>query len=135
MFSTGYILVETSVNKTSCQMIGLKIEETKSPIPCMISSNNTLSDFNFFIGQNPLRGGQLTEMCSSTQENHNAVIKAFNIGLFEEFDMDRALWLHAIGVFAELHCLFSPKSSIAIGEPSCRPEFVESDSALLDSRS
>ena len=47
--------------------------------------------------------------------------------------MDRALWLRAIRVFAELDCLFSlAKSSIAIGEPSCRPEFVESDSALLD---
>jgi DNA mismatch repair protein MSH6 len=47
--------------------------------------------------------------------------------------MDRALWLRAIRVFAELDCLFSlAKSSIAIGEPSCRSEFVESDSALLD---
>jgi hypothetical protein len=50
---------------------------------------------------------------------------------------DRALWLRAIRVFEELDCLFSlAKSSTAIGEPSCRPEFVESgsesESALLD---
>lgn len=34
---------------------------------------------------------------------------------------------------AELDCLFSlAKASVAIGEPSCRPEFVESDSAFID---
>lgn len=67
------------------------------------------------------------------QENRNAAIKAFKFRLFDEFDTDRALWLRAIRVFAELDCLFSlAKSSIAIGEPSCRPEFVQGDSALLD---
>lgn len=67
------------------------------------------------------------------QENRNTAIKAFKFRIFEEFDMDRALWLRAIRVFAELDCLFSlAKSSSVIGEPSCRPEFVESDSALLD---
>lgn len=33
-------------------------------------------------------------------------------------------------MFAELDCLFSlAKSSVAIGEPSCRPEFVEGGGA------
>jgi DNA mismatch repair protein MSH6 len=41
------------------------------------------------------------------QENRNAAIKAFKFRLFEEFDMDRALWFCAIRVFAELDCLFS----------------------------
>ena len=36
-------------------------------------------------------------------------------------------------LFAELDCLFNlAKSSTGIGEPSCRPKFVESDSTLLD---
>lgn len=43
------------------------------------------------------------------------------------------MWLRAIRVFAELDCLFSlAKSSAAIGEPSCRPEFVEGDAAFVD---
>ena len=67
------------------------------------------------------------------QGNLNTAIKAFKFRVFEEFDMDRALWLRAIRVFAELDCLFSlAESSTAIGEPSCRPECVKSDSALLD---
>lgn len=67
------------------------------------------------------------------QENRTAAIKAFKFRLYTEFDAERALWLRAIRVFAELDCLFSlAKSSTAIGEPSCRPVFVESDEAVLD---
>jgi DNA mismatch repair protein MSH6 len=53
--------------------------------------------------------------------------------LFTEFDTDRAVWLRTIRVFAELDCLFSlAKASIAIGEPACRPEFVEDEDAWVD---
>jgi DNA mismatch repair protein MSH6 len=67
------------------------------------------------------------------RENRNAAIKAFKFRLFAEFDTDRSIWLRAVRVFAELDCLFSlAKASAAIGEPSCRPEFVEGDSAWVD---
>ncbi|KAG5646336.1 hypothetical protein DXG03_003659 [Asterophora parasitica] len=67
------------------------------------------------------------------RENRSTAIKAFKFRLFAEFDEDRAVWLRTIKVFAELDCLFSlAKSSIAIGEPKCRPEFVEGDSAWVD---
>ena len=47
--------------------------------------------------------------------------------------MDRALWLRVIRVFAELDCLFSlAKASMAIGEPACRPEFIEGEDAWVD---
>ncbi|KAJ6618260.1 muts domain V-domain-containing protein [Mycena sp. CBHHK59/15] len=67
------------------------------------------------------------------RENRNAAIKAFRFRLFAEFDTDRSIWLRAVRVFAELDCLFSlAKASLAIGEPSCRPEFVEGDAAWVD---
>ncbi|RDB29773.1 DNA mismatch repair protein msh6 [Hypsizygus marmoreus] len=67
------------------------------------------------------------------RENRNTAIKAFKFRLFAEFDTDRSVWLRVIKVFAELDCLFSlAKSSVAIGEPACRPEFVEGDSAWID---
>lgn len=67
------------------------------------------------------------------QETRTAAIKTFKFRLFSEFDADRALWLRAIRVFAELDCLFSlAKSSAAIGEPACRPVFVEDGEAVLD---
>jgi len=59
-------------------------------------------------------------------------MKEFKFRLFAEFDTDRSVWLRAIRVFAELDCLFSlAKSSVAMGEPSCRPEFVEGDEAWV----
>ncbi|KAG6861406.1 hypothetical protein C0995_000535 [Termitomyces sp. Mi166 len=67
------------------------------------------------------------------RENRNTAIKAFKFRVFAEFDADRSVWLRSIKVFAELDCLFSlTKSSVAIGEPVCRPEFVEGDSAWVD---
>ncbi|KAJ7929330.1 muts domain V-domain-containing protein [Mycena leptocephala] len=67
------------------------------------------------------------------RENRNAAIKAFRSRLFAEFDTDRSIWLRAVRVFAELDCLFSlAKASNAIGEPSCRPVFVEGDAAWVD---
>ena len=60
-------------------------------------------------------------------------IKNFKFRLFAEFDNDRDVWLRAIRVMAELDCLFSlAKSSTALGEPSCRPEFVKSNEAFAD---
>lgn len=45
------------------------------------------------------------------------------------------MWLRAVRVLAELDCLFSlAKASVAIGEPSCRPEFVEGDAAFIEFR-
>ncbi|KAG6917118.1 hypothetical protein DXG01_003784 [Tephrocybe rancida] len=67
------------------------------------------------------------------RENRTTAIKAFKFRLYAEFDADRSVWLRIIKVFAELDCLLSlAKSSIAIGEPVCRPEFVEGESAWVD---
>lgn len=67
------------------------------------------------------------------RENRTTAIKAFKNRLYVEFDADRAIWLRAIRIFAELDCLFSlAKTSTAIGEPACRPEFVEGDAAWVD---
>ncbi|KAI5996268.1 DNA mismatch repair protein Msh6 [Pisolithus albus] len=67
------------------------------------------------------------------RENRNTSVKDFKGRLYAEFDTDRGVWLRAIRVLAELDCLFSlAKSSIAIGEPSCRPEFVEGEAAFVE---
>ncbi|KAG8888505.1 DNA mismatch repair protein msh6 [Tulasnella sp. 332] len=67
------------------------------------------------------------------QENKNAAIRNFKSKVYADFDTDREMWLRLVRTMAELDCLFSlSKASIAIGEPSCRPEFVESDEAFVD---
>lgn len=67
------------------------------------------------------------------RENRNTAIKDFKGRLYAEFDTDRGVWLRAIRVLAELDCLLSlAKSSVAIGEPSCRPEIVDGDAAVIE---
>ncbi|KZT62465.1 DNA mismatch repair protein Msh6 [Calocera cornea HHB12733] len=67
------------------------------------------------------------------RETLKETIKQYRFQLFGEFDTDRDTWLRAVRVLAELDCLFSlAKSSQALGEPSCRPQFVESDDAFID---
>jgi DNA mismatch repair protein MSH6 len=66
------------------------------------------------------------------RETRNGVIKDFRLRLYAEFDADRDVWLRAIRVIAELDCLFSlAKSSTALGQPTCRPEFVESETGAF----
>ncbi|KAF8518415.1 DNA mismatch repair protein Msh6 [Hysterangium stoloniferum] len=72
-------------------------------------------------------------LLKETREQRNTAIKEFKYRLYAEFDADRSVWLRAVRVIAELDCLFSlAKSSIAIGEPVCKPVFVESESAFID---
>ncbi|KAJ8077123.1 DNA mismatch repair protein msh6 [Marasmius tenuissimus] len=67
------------------------------------------------------------------RERRSAAIKTFKYRLYDEFDADRAVWLRTVRVFSELDCLLSlAKSSIAIGEPSCRPVFAEGDVAFVE---
>jgi DNA mismatch repair protein MSH6 len=67
------------------------------------------------------------------RERRVTAVKSFRSTLYTEFDADRAVWLRAVRVLSELDCLFSlAKASIALGEPSCRPEFADGDSAWVD---
>ncbi|KAI5122644.1 hypothetical protein M0805_008727 [Coniferiporia weirii] len=75
---------------------------------------------------------QSIRLLKETRENRNSAVKNFKFRVYAEFDKDRDVWLRAIRTLAELDCLFSlAKSSAAIGEPACRPEFVE-EGACLD---
>ena len=68
-----------------------------------------------------------------SRELRNTAIKNVRSRVYAEFDTDRSVYLRAIRVLSELDCLFSlARSSVALGEPSCRPEFIDSDSAFVD---
>ncbi|CAG8523968.1 14803_t:CDS:10 [Acaulospora colombiana] len=77
--------------------------------------------------------GTLIRKLKEARENEKTAIKAFTAQLFAAFDEDRDVWLRAIRVTAELDCLIGlAKASSAIGTPSCRPQFVESDEAFVE---
>jgi DNA mismatch repair protein MSH6 len=67
------------------------------------------------------------------RETRKTVIRDFKLRLYAEFDSERSVWLRTVKVMAELDCLFSlAKSSASIGQPCCRPEFIQSDEAFID---
>ncbi|KAJ3556566.1 hypothetical protein NM688_g1958 [Phlebia brevispora] len=67
------------------------------------------------------------------REHRKTAVTGFRGRLYAEFDADRSVWLRAIRVLSELDCLFSlAKASNALGEPVCRPELVEGDSAFVE---
>ncbi|KAG8825170.1 DNA mismatch repair protein msh6 [Serendipita sp. 401] len=62
------------------------------------------------------------------RENIKTAIKSFKTRLYAAFDVDRDVWLRTVRACAELDCLLSlAKSSVGIGSPACRPEFVPRD--------
>ncbi|KAF8652371.1 hypothetical protein AX16_004399 [Volvariella volvacea WC 439] len=92
-------------------------------------SGATKAKTRYVVGSLQSKIRQLKE----ARENRNTAIKTFKYRLFSEFDADRAIWLRAVRVLAELDCLISlARSSVAIGEPSCRPTFVDGDKGFID---
>ncbi|KAF9528358.1 muts domain V-domain-containing protein [Crepidotus variabilis] len=120
----------SAVGNKDIYLIEVATSVNKDKLPKdWVKSSGTKAKNRFVVTSLQKRVRQLKE----AQENRNTAIKAFKERVFIEFDLDRSLWLRAIRVLAELDCLFSlAKSSSAIGEPSCRPEFVEGNETILD---
>jgi DNA mismatch repair protein MSH6 len=67
------------------------------------------------------------------QETHGQIVKATSSRFFARFDEHYDTWLAAVKVIAHLDCLISlAKASSALGEPSCRPVFVEDERSVIE---
>jgi DNA mismatch repair protein MSH6 len=76
---------------------------------------------------------QLVKLLKEGRETRVAALKDFQANLFRQFQEHGDTFLLAVKGIAELDCLVSlAKASYAMGEPSCRPEFVDSDVAMVD---
>ena len=68
----------------------------------------------------------LVRQLQEAQETHSQIVKEVAARFFTRFDKDYSTWLAAVQIIAQLDCLISlAKASAALGEPSCRPEFVD----------
>ncbi|OWP05366.1 hypothetical protein B2J93_8108 [Marssonina coronariae] len=75
----------------------------------------------------------LIRQLQEAQETHGQVVKAVAGRLYARFDQDYKIWLQAIRVVSQLDCLISlAAASAALGEPSCRPKFVESERSVIE---
>lgn len=68
-----------------------------------------------------------------TQEMHSQIVKEVSKRFYERFDEHYATWLSAVRVVSQLDCLISlAKASSSLGEPSCRPIFVDEERSVLE---
>ncbi|KAL2818793.1 putative DNA mismatch repair protein Msh6 [Aspergillus cavernicola] len=67
------------------------------------------------------------------QETHGQIVKEVSKRFYERFDEHYSTWLSAIRIVSQLDCLISlAKASSNLGQPSCRPVFVDDERSVLE---
>jgi len=75
----------------------------------------------------------LIRQLQEAQETHGQIVKQVASRFYARFDQDYNIWLQAVKVIAQLDCLISlAAASATLGEPSCRPTFVESERSVVE---
>jgi DNA mismatch repair protein MSH6 len=75
----------------------------------------------------------LIRQLQEAQETHGQIVRQVASRFYARFDQDYTIWLQAVKVIAQLDCLISlAAASAALGEPSCRPNFVESERSIVE---
>jgi len=76
---------------------------------------------------------KLVRAFQEAQETHAQIIKDVARRFYARFDEDYPTWLAAVKIIAQLDCLISlAKASASLGEPSCRPVFVNDKRTVLE---
>ena len=75
----------------------------------------------------------LVRKLQEAQETHGQIVKEVAGRFFKKFDEDYVTWLAAVRIVAQLDCLIClAKASSALGEPSCRPDFVDDERSVVE---
>lgn len=75
----------------------------------------------------------LVRELQEAEETHSQLIREVASRFCKKFDVDYETWLKAIKIIAQLDCLVSlAKASMSLGEPSCRPQFVDEERSVLE---
>ncbi|CAJ0650325.1 6592_t:CDS:10 [Entrophospora sp. SA101] len=76
---------------------------------------------------------KLIRSFQETLEYKSNTLKSLQGKFYEKFDTNYQDWLLSVKIVAEIDCLLSlVKSSLALGEPRCRPRFIKEGSSVLE---
>jgi DNA mismatch repair protein MSH6 len=76
---------------------------------------------------------KLVRALQEATETHSQITKEVATRFCAKFDADYAIWLAAVKIIAQLDCLISlAKASASLGEPSCRPVFVDNKRSVVE---
>ncbi|KAJ6140552.1 DNA mismatch repair protein msh6 [Penicillium chermesinum] len=75
----------------------------------------------------------LIRQLQEAQETHSQIVKEVAGRFHARFDEHYGTWLAAVRIVSQLDCLISlAKASSSLGQPSCRPVFVEDERSVLE---
>ncbi|OQD73646.1 hypothetical protein PENDEC_c014G00140 [Penicillium decumbens] len=75
----------------------------------------------------------LIRKLQEAQETHSQIVKEVAGRFYARFDEHYGTWLAAVRVISQLDCLISlAKASSSLGQPSCRPVFVDEERSVLE---
>ncbi|KAI1463267.1 DNA mismatch repair protein Msh6 [Daldinia caldariorum] len=75
----------------------------------------------------------LVRQLQEAEETHSQLVREVALRLFQRFDVDYDTWLQAIRITSQLDCLLClAKASSSLGEPSCRPVFVDEERSVVE---
>ncbi|KAJ2972723.1 hypothetical protein NUW58_g9127 [Xylaria curta] len=75
----------------------------------------------------------LVRKLQEAEETHSQLLREVSLRFFKRFDVDYEVWLQAIRIVSQLDCLVSlAKASSSLGEPSCRPVFVDEERSVVE---
>ncbi|KAI1363313.1 DNA mismatch repair protein msh6 [Xylaria arbuscula] len=75
----------------------------------------------------------LVRKLQEAEETHSQLLREVSLRFCKRFDTDYEVWLQAIRIVSQLDCLVSlAKASSSLGEPSCRPTFVDEERSVVE---
>lgn len=75
----------------------------------------------------------LIRKLQEAQETHGQIVKEVAGRFYARFDESYETWLKSVRIVSQLDCLISlAKASSSLGQPSCRPIFVNDDRSILE---
>ncbi|KAI2783916.1 DNA mismatch repair protein Msh6 [Daldinia loculata] len=75
----------------------------------------------------------LVRQLQEAEETHSQLVREVTLRLLQRFDVDYDTWLQAIRITSQLDCLLClAKASSSLGEPSCRPVFVDEERSVVE---
>ncbi|KFH47352.1 DNA mismatch repair protein-like protein [Hapsidospora chrysogenum ATCC 11550] len=114
--------------------IGKEIYQLEAP-----KSVKVPSDWRQMSSTKDLRRWYFDELTSlvrdlqEAEETHSQLVKEVAARFFQKFDVDYEIWLKAVKIVAQLDCLVSlARASSSLGQPSCRPDFVDENRSVVD---
>ncbi|CRG88135.1 DNA mismatch repair protein msh6 [Talaromyces islandicus] len=75
----------------------------------------------------------LIRKLQEAQETHGQIVKEVAGRFYARFDQNYETWLKSVRIVSQLDCLISlAKASSSLGQPSCRPVFVNDERSILE---